>query len=147
MDIIKCSKCKIDKKRISFRKDSAKKNGLRSVCIECDYTSQKTYRKQPHIMARDKAYNKARYPHKAEQALLRKYNLTKDEYNNLLEKQLNRCAICLLEISGRNIHTDHSHTTGKVRGLLCQKCNMGLGCYKDNVNLLQKAIEYLSNAA
>ena len=57
--------------------------------------------------------------------------------------QNNRCAICDANFSIEVPHVDHSHATGKVRGVLCAKCNMGLGSYKDSVILLEKAIFYL----
>ena len=79
--------------------------------------------------------------------VLKQYGLTLDDYDEMLEEQGNSCAICDVHISAlpTNLHVDHCHTTGKVRGLLCNKCNAGLGMYNDNPELLYTAIKYLEN--
>ena len=63
----------------------------------------------------------------------------------LLHSQKNRCAICRIELiwPNKNTHIDHSHQTGRIRGVLCTTCNTGLGCFKDNPRLMRKAIEYV----
>jgi len=75
-----------------------------------------------------------------------KYGISLEEYNVLFEKQEYKCAICGIEKSenGKTLHCDHNHKTGKVRGLLCFKCNTGLGNFNDNVEVLLKAISYLN---
>ena len=78
--------------------------------------------------------------------LLRNYGITLGEYNSLLEKQNGVCAICSLpQKSKRNTRfcVDHDHTTGEVRGLLCDSCNRGIGLLKDDSRLLDKAAKYL----
>lgn len=67
----------------------------------------------------------------------------------LLEKQGYMCAICgrdLSEAQPRHSVVDHDHDTGVVRGVLCHNCNTGIGRFSDNVELLEKAIEYLTNS-
>jgi hypothetical protein len=66
----------------------------------------------------------------------------------MFEKQAGKCAICevLMLVSGNkgdSVHMDHSHETGKIRGLLCAQCNLGLGKFKDDHVRLRKAIAYL----
>lgn len=72
-----------------------------------------------------------------------RYGLTPEAYKELYETQKGKCAIpsCpnLIE------HIDHDHITNKVRGLLCQKCNRGLGHFHDNPTLLREAASYLEN--
>ena len=80
---------------------------------------------------------------------LKKYNLTLEEYKQLEIEQNNRCAICLNGVSGmshsnKRLSIDHDHLTGKVRGLLCGNCNVGIGHLKHNPILLQNSITYLT---
>lgn len=71
------------------------------------------------------------------------YNLTLDEYEDLLLRYENKCGICKKKISDENVCIDHCHNTGKVRGVLCSNCNTGIGMFEDNVSFLLNAIEYL----
>jgi hypothetical protein len=80
---------------------------------------------------------------------IKKYNITPNEYDVMCNKQSGLCAICNKENykKGRKIElcVDHDHVTGKVRGLLCHRCNHMLGLSRDNAGVLRDAIEYLSN--
>lgn len=72
--------------------------------------------------------------------------LTKDVFYSMLEKQDNKCALCqrpFESLSKRLLHIDHCHETGKIRGLLCMPCNVGLGMLGDNEESLEKALSYL----
>lgn len=71
------------------------------------------------------------------------HGLTNAEYNNLLNKQNHRCAICKQPPTIKRLAVDHCHTTGKVRGLLCFNCNVGLGKFREDTALLRKAVVYL----
>lgn len=74
----------------------------------------------------------------------RKYGLSQEEYEAMLKSQDSVCAICRLpNTEGRRMSVDHNHANGKVRGLLCMTCNAGLGCFKDNENLLLAGMQYL----
>ena len=80
----------------------------------------------------------------------RTYNLDAEEYLQMILDQGNVCAICGKAETCTNRHgdvrplaVDHCHTTGKVRGLLCARCNGMLGCASDDINVLLNAIEYL----
>lgn len=75
-----------------------------------------------------------------------RYGITEEQYDALMVKQSYRCRICTKPlVEGRFCHIDHSHTTGKVRGLLCHHCNVMLGLAKDDSNILQQAINYLKD--
>jgi hypothetical protein len=74
----------------------------------------------------------------------RRYGLSLEELRAILARQGNACAIC--RKSGVGLHIDHCHATGKVRGLLCRKCNQGLGNYNDDPNLTAAATAYLEVA-
>ena len=69
-----------------------------------------------------------------------KYGLDDSEFNAMSASQDGRCAICQVEES---LVVDHCHGTGRVRGLLCHGCNVGLGFFRDNQESLRSAIEYL----
>lgn len=72
---------------------------------------------------------------------IKKYGLTQDDYDAMLQDQRGACAICNEPMD--KPHVDHNHTTGKVRGLLCQHCNMGLGHFRDSPLRLRLASAYL----
>jgi hypothetical protein len=78
-----------------------------------------------------------------EQHLWENYRIRGVQYSAILEAQDGRCAICGKFPTIRRLHVDHSHATGKIRGLLCHKCNVGLGHFNDDSDLLLKASEYL----
>lgn len=74
----------------------------------------------------------------------KRYGITEDIYNKMLETQKYACAICKTTDSGtRDWHIDHCHTTLIVRGILCHRCNILLGHAKDNPEILKQAIQYL----
>ena len=77
--------------------------------------------------------------------LRRDYGLTPEDYAVMARKQENRCAICNRweTAKRRYLSIDHDHATGKIRGLLCHKCNILLGMAEDNPQILTNAIEYL----
>lgn len=76
--------------------------------------------------------------------LSKKYDMSLEEYNRMLAKQGGVCAICQKPPSEkRQLAVDHCHRTQGVRGLLCTKCNLGLGCFDDAEDLLQQAVTYL----
>jgi len=73
------------------------------------------------------------------------FNLSLKDFDDLLQKQNNSCAICKIqEPTGYNWHVDHCHTSNKVRGILCSKCNQGLGLFKDSIYNLTEAIKYIN---
>jgi hypothetical protein len=116
---MKCSKCKCEKSETDFY------DIKKSWCKECTRHHRNT---------------KGR-----EKQLKKRYGITIVEYDKLLNKQNNCCAICNLHISKSscNLAVDHCHKTLKIRGLLCFNCNQGLGRFKDNKENLLKAVSYL----
>lgn len=82
-----------------------------------------------------------------------KHGMSAEEYKRLLEKQAGRCAICAVpeaEAMGRvpgSLQVDHCHKTGRIRGLLCWNCNIGIGQFGDNPSTIKNAAEYLELAA
>ena len=77
-----------------------------------------------------------------------RYGISSEDYDAMLEEQDNKCKICFMKFNTDDTKAttpcvDHCHTTDKVRGLLCPHCNRGLGQFKEDIEVLTKAINYL----
>ena len=96
--------------------------------------------------------NSKRAAYRSEWHRKKKYGITTQDLEYLKKKQKGRCKICRKKLPTRlhrgrsNLHVDHDHKTGKVRGLLCFHCNTGLGHFKDDKKVLKSAIRYLEAA-
>ncbi len=123
-----------------------------------DKKERKAYNKTYHQANKEKKISMASVWQKANKdkhrrnqrksILKRKYGLTLQEYLAMYKSQGGRCAICgeakESQLTTKEVlHVDHCHKTGKTRGLLCTKCNKGLGLFTDSVENLNKAIIYL----
>ena len=97
----------------------------------------KEVRRQWYEANKDKVNtdSKARYTAK-------QFGLTVEEYDTIRASTSN-CECCLTQLSLRERRLDHCHTTGKIRGILCNSCNTGIGMFKDSTELLKSAIDYL----
>ena len=95
-----------------------------------DYEKQKEWSKILDATPKRKMEEKERH-------LLRTYNITLERWNQMLKVQNGICAnpYCDKEIRGSDIHVDHDHKTGKVRGLLCARCNTDLGRLEDKTRI------------
>jgi hypothetical protein len=153
----KCKKCLETKPLTDFFNDKGFKSGKMAICKTCKQAKTYAWRKEnPQkynalaIKWRDKNPDKQ---HATE--IKRAYGISIEEYNQLLIKQECKCAICDKQHDpsakrGR-LYVDHNHKGPKarsgvkteIRGLLCNACNSAIGYFKDDVELLQKAIDYL----
>lgn len=97
-------------------------------------------------LARSRAYNAK---HRYRNHLRYHYGLTLEMYNAMVAAQGGRCAICNGEPTGRRkkLLVDHNHATGKVRQLLCYKCNLIVGVFETSFDLIAKASEYIARHA
>lgn len=77
-------------------------------------------------------------------SLKRNYGITIEEYNKMLNEQNGVCAICG-KTKSETLAVDHNHTTMEIRGLLCSHCNHVVGFAKDNIDILEKTINYLKS--
>jgi len=130
----KCSKCNIEKDKSAFHKDRRSLNGLRSRCKQCG----KMFASEP--------VNKEEHKLKKREYDLKKdFGISLNEYNDIYMLQNGQCGICGIHQKDLKISlsVDHDHLTGKIRGLLCTKCNTALGLYNDNEETLLKAILWL----
>jgi hypothetical protein len=79
-----------------------------------------------------------------EKLLKRRFGITFKKYDEMLKSQNGVCAICQSSCrSGKNLSVDHCHKTGKVRGLLCVDCNLGIANLKESQEIFKKAAEYV----
>lgn len=76
--------------------------------------------------------------------IVQRHNITLAEYDEMFEAQEGNCVICGLPEITRRLSIDHDHTTGKVRGLLCVRCNFLVGIVDKNPEYLPKATEYVN---
>lgn len=76
-----------------------------------------------------------------------RYGITADDYDQMLQSQRGKCSICSRNQKDVRLPfvIDHNHETGKIRGLLCFRCNTGIGQLCDDIGLLKKAIAYLES--
>lgn len=148
-----CCHCKIEKPFSSFCKDNGAGgvNGLHRECKECMSKRQRKYyqvnkerictrtqknHKKYRLNPRHKEKERGRY-------LKRAYGITLKQYDKMFEEQNGNCAICDLPQLMKRLAVDHDHKTGKVRALLCDRCNFLLGATNDDETLLDKAKDYL----
>lgn len=133
-----CKRCGTNKPITSFTKNKQSKDGYRIICKDCDAPRLRAWRQSA-----GKLYikRKARQDHVQKQ-----YGLDSHEYGILLNACDRKCEICgtfEADTSYGTLYVDHSHSSNKVRGMLCQACNTGLGNFKDDIKLLLKAVSYL----
>jgi hypothetical protein len=121
-----------------------------SNCKQCKIESAKKWYRENR--EKKLKYNKnlsAEY--KKDGQLKTKYGINYNIFTNMLESQNYKCQICETELkqgkisNGGNCAVDHCHKTFAVRGLLCNNCNLGLGHFMDDIDLMQKAIKYLKD--
>jgi hypothetical protein len=90
------------------------------------------------------AYHRSRREKARERSLQRKYGISLDKFKSILDAQGGKCAICFsLNWHGRQPCIDHDHKSGKVRGILCHKCNLTIGMMGENAESVKRLWEYL----
>ena len=167
-DMRTCSICQVSKPIDRFRLTSSKvkKDGSLYRYTFCSRCKNKKDRKRPtykrlqsdwkeknkeRMRGYVKSYN-LRNPGRVrlrvrKSSLKRKYGISLIEYNNMSASQDGLCAICSSKQKDhtRKLAVDHCHSTGKIRGLLCDFCNRGIGSMNDSVQTLESAIAYLKS--
>jgi Recombination endonuclease VII len=131
----KCSTCKEEKLFAEFNKSRNQKFGLHNQCRDC------TKLWKPNSEALKKARKKTR-----EWNRLKTTGFSPEDFQEKLAKQGGVCAICGTDNPGKlDFCADHDHKTGDKRGVLCRKCNTGLGHFNDDPEIIAKAIKYLTH--
>ena len=171
-----CSVCKQEKTADEFNKCSKNKNGLSEKCRKCNVIAVRSFTKKYKLNNKGFDYSKERkircyackkikssflfYKNKCARTgfnnicktCLRElhrqhdYGITPDALCALIKQQNNQCAICGTVFT-KEFHVDHCHITNIVRGLLCEKCNLALGLFKDSPAILRSAISYLEQSS
>jgi hypothetical protein len=134
-----CNICLETKPIEEFRKHPTCKGGRLHRCRTC--ASKK------EVECRRDAWKKSGIPdHVKNRVFLKLYGITLETYNKMLAEQNYTCALCpgtYGRKEGEGLQVDHDHVTGKIRGLLCGLCNKGLGMFKDDPDLLERAANYV----
>ncbi len=158
-----CTRCKIPKELSNFSKNRTFTGGLNVYCRNCqsEYTAEyklknPNKKKESYIKNKVKIRERAKIyrqnnPDACKNTFLKKeYGITLNDFKLKLKEQNNVCAICeqpeqatYKGIKKKDLAVDHCHKTGEIRGLLCSKCNTGLGVFKESPELLNSAIKYL----
>lgn len=97
-------------------------------CVDCN-SAQASKRKEQLKWARIK----------------KEYSIDQQQFNAMLEKQKRECSICLTLLHEKNTHIDHCHKTKKVRSLLCNRCNQGIGLFDEDLTKIFKAATYIKD--
>lgn len=136
-----CAKCKERKELSAFPKRKGCSGGFSPRCRACMRLVWNARFKDNPLELKNKI-------------LLREFGINLETYQAMHKKQDGRCMICgesetalsCRKNRTRDLSVDHCHESGKIRGLLCSKCNIGLGNFRDDILLLGRAMEYLATA-
>jgi hypothetical protein len=151
MDILTsliCKRCKEEKSPEDFRVYRIEKGLPRhfAQCTDCTKILQKIGAKSRAKRKSDRGASQYQTlsSYSRRKMVLRRYGLTVEQFDNMLKEQKGLCYMCHKpNITNRAFHVDHNHTTGKVRKLLCHRCNNGLRFIEDT-KFMQRALTYLS---
>jgi len=139
-----CSTCGINKPRSEYSFRQGSPDGLNHYCRSCHNKRSLDYRNKNTEVLKDRQrtlYGNNKHTFKAKR-IKQRYGITMEQVENLRDQQGGLCAICKLEPAS---HIDHDHVTDRVRGLLCNNCNTGLGMFQDNASLMAAGIKYLED--
>lgn len=150
----KCTKCGEEKPLSEFHKQTKIKCGYRSVCKSCRtiynllnkearkaWTKKYREENKEKISLKKKEHYLANRKSNLSKGRFRKYGISEETYQTMLDDQRGICAICGLSMD--KPHVDHDHNSGKVRALLCGNCNTAIGLLKESIQTLESAIQYL----
>lgn len=151
-----CSKCKQEKETNQMSLDASRRGGISSWCKECRKVSARKWAtSNPDKVEAQNIRSRTAYREKPPEykdvrsyMLKYRYGIDQQAYDALLESQSYACAICKRSTNDMtyHLHTDHCHSTGKVRGLLCSPCNTYLGYIKDNPAVYEAGVKYIKDS-
>lgn len=133
-----CTVCGLVKALSEYGAQASRCDGLKSECRVCSKA------KRAVLLTTDLAGTRAK---QREANVKATYKITSAEYKALIDTSNGKCALCGgVNADGNALAVDHCHASGRVRGMLCVHCNLGLGHFKDSVATLEKAIAYLKGS-
>lgn len=145
-----CIRCQLEKPFTDFHSYSTQPDGYHYYCKLCRKTVESNPKRREYAKQYVAMRLRADSQYQQHSRRRRRYGIEPDEYIWLWHEQNGKCAICkepetsLYRGNVRSLAVDHDHTTGKIRSLLCNSCNNGLGRFKDDISRLQAAIDYLT---
>lgn len=142
----RCNRCEKEKPKSDFFINKKRSDGLQTYCKPCHleygrqrYANPDAYKRRQ--MNRE-IYKDRRKESSRKWYLKSNYGITEEKYLDLFATGFGKCWICK-KSTDYSLNVDHSHITGNIRGLLCGKCNRGLGLFNDSKNIIISAAEYL----
>lgn len=161
----RCKKCGVTKPLDDFYAEKTARDGHRPECKACALEYRKRWYREnrersiayvrswqqanPERLKAWRVKNRDRRNRQMREIHLRnKFGLTPAQYAEMLQRQGGGCAICGdPPPTTSSLHVDHDHGTGEIRGLLCVRCNNGLGQFRESIELLQRAQRYVNSDA
>ena len=140
-----CSKCHVEKRLSEFHRMGAKRQSQCKPCRNATVRDAWHKDRKHNLQRRKSLWRDSEWP----KYLERKYGITVSDYNEMLQAQDGKCAICrenphhVRDGEVMRLCVDHNHVTGQVRGLLCIDCNRGLGFFEKTDGLIDLAASYL----
>jgi hypothetical protein len=153
----KCTKCGEQKPLSEFTKKKQTKDGLDLWCKHCKSAADKYWRESDPVNAQNNKQRATAWNIENTQKrkiivkrnnYKKRYGLSIEQKQSMVDDHNGACAICKAQLKdAHDACVDHCHTTNMVRGILCRKCNLGIGHFNDSIQALTAAIEYLSKYA
>ena len=144
-----CKKCNISKALSEFNKQKDTYDGLRSWCKDCFNLNSLEWRQenpeQSKQNVREWHDENVDYDYRRTFSLKKRYGITQEDFERLHNQQNGLCALCSKPFK-KIARVEHCHTTGKVRGLVCDGCNLNIAYYEKfekNPELIEKIVKYL----
>lgn len=156
METKKCRICSQEKPLDLFEKATYQIDGISGRCRACATEAQKKWveahgeevraaARQRQRVYRERKKRGEKFVPKYMKRGFKAHRMNPGDYKNMMASQGGKCAIC--SRAPKRLYVDHDHKSGKVRALLCLQCNIGIGHFGENIDMLNRAIEYLKRHA
>ncbi len=142
----RCVACDDLKPPVEFSVDRSRPDGRNGYCRACDRKKSRAWKAahKPEIAPKMRSYHKRNPEKRRAMELKRRYGITLEQYYDLILAQEARCAACGDDLpEDRAPSVDHCHDTGKVRGILCNACNVSVGYMRNDPQRCLRLAKYL----